>query len=114
MTHEEAIKAIQREIECVKRQGKTGECCRDELGCGACDLVFEDEWILEAYGMAIHALEAENNGDITPKEALDATARLVDRVLEILPNIMQSVIDAMPDAIEKYLKEREMHEDWID
>lgn len=58
MTHEEAIKAIQREIECVKRQGKTGECCRDELGCGACDLVFEDERILEAYDMAIHALEA--------------------------------------------------------
>ena len=47
------------------------------------------------------------NGDITPQEALDATARLVDRVLEILPNIMQAVIDAMPDAIEKYLKERD-------
>lgn len=59
MTHEEAIKAIQREIECVRRQGKTGECCRDELGCGACDLVFEDEWILEAYDMAIEALKAE-------------------------------------------------------
>jgi len=57
MTHEEAIKAIQREIECVKRQGKTGECCRDELGCGACDLVFEDECILEAYDMAIEALK---------------------------------------------------------
>ena len=50
------------------------------------------------------------NGDVTPKEALDATARLIDRVLEILPNIMQSVIDAMPDAIEKYLKERDEHE----
>lgn len=47
------------------------------------------------------------NGDITPKEALDATARLVERIVEILPNIMQSVIDAMPDAIEKYLKERD-------
>lgn len=47
------------------------------------------------------------NGDITPKEALDATARLVDRVLEILPNIMQSVIDAMPDAIEKCLEKRD-------
>lgn len=47
------------------------------------------------------------DGDITPQEALDATARLIDRVLEILPNIMQSVIDAMPDAIEKYLKERD-------
>ena len=46
-------------------------------------------------------------GDITPKEALDATARLVDIVLEILPNIMQAAIDVMPDAVEKYLKERD-------
>ena len=47
------------------------------------------------------------NGDVTPKEALDATTILIGRVVEILPNIVQSVIDAMPDAIEKYLKERD-------
>lgn len=77
------------------------------------DMQKQGEFLDENYialDMAIHALEAENNVEITPKDALDVTERLVYRVLEILPNIIQSVIDAMPDAIEKYLKEREGQE----
>jgi hypothetical protein len=56
MTREEAMDIIKAERECVYRQGRTGECCRDDLGCGACDLVQEDVDIIEAYDMAIEAL----------------------------------------------------------
>lgn len=57
MTREEAIDIIKTERECVCRQGRTGECCRDDLGCGACDLVQEDVDIVEAYDMAIEVLK---------------------------------------------------------
>ena len=57
MTREEAIDIIKTERECVCRQGITGECCRDYLGCGACDLVQEDVDIVEAYDMAIEVLK---------------------------------------------------------
>ncbi len=57
MTREEAIDIIKAERECVYRQGRTGECCRDDFGCGACDLVMEDVDIIEAYDMAIEALK---------------------------------------------------------
>ena len=63
MTREEAIDVIKNEAECVRRQGKTGECCRDEMGCGACDLVMEDVYILEAYLMACKALEEPKQGE---------------------------------------------------
>lgn len=56
MSNEEAIAVIKKEAECVKRQGKTGECCRDDLGCGACDLVEKDTNIFAAYFLAIEAL----------------------------------------------------------
>lgn len=57
MNREEAIDIIRAERECVYRQGRTGECCRDDMGCGACDLVQEDTNIIEAYDMAIEALK---------------------------------------------------------
>lgn len=56
MSNEEAIAVIKKEAECVKRQGKTGECCRDDLGCGACDLVEKDTNIFAAFFLAIEAL----------------------------------------------------------
>lgn len=59
MTREEAIDIIKAERECVYRQGITGECCRDDMGCGACDLVQEDTNIMKAYDMAIEALKEE-------------------------------------------------------
>lgn len=59
INREQAIDIIKAERECVYRQGRTGECCRDDLGCGACDLVMEDKDIIEAYDMAIKALKEE-------------------------------------------------------
>ena len=47
MTREEAIDVIKNESECVRRQGNTGECCRDEMGCGACDLVKAETYMFE-------------------------------------------------------------------
>lgn len=63
MTREEAKSIILKEAECVTRQGKTGQCCRDEMGCGACALVMEDVKILEAYLMACKALEEPKQGE---------------------------------------------------
>ena len=63
MTNEEAIDVIKKEAECVKRQGKTGECCRDNMGCGACDLVEKDINIFAAYFLAIEALKAQKLGE---------------------------------------------------
>ena len=57
MSIKEAIDIIKAECECVYRQGKTGECCRDEMGCGYCDLVRKDADIITAYDIAIDALQ---------------------------------------------------------
>ena len=53
MTREEAIKVLQTEIACVKRQ----DCARIE--CAKCDLVLEESAILTAYDMAIAALREQ-------------------------------------------------------
>ena len=54
MTRAEAITIIKREYSCVNRN------CDIERSCGKCDLVMPDkEPILEAYKMAIKALEQE-------------------------------------------------------
>ena len=66
MIREEAIDIIRAERECVYRQGRTGECCRDDMGCGACDLVQEDTKIMEAYDMAIEALKDRPHGEWVP------------------------------------------------
>lgn len=63
MSNEEAIAVIKKEAECVKRQGKTGECCRDNFGCGACDLVEKDINIFAAYFLAIEALKDRPHGE---------------------------------------------------
>lgn len=53
MSNEEAVKIIQTELECIKRNDGT-DCDRN---CAKCDLVMEDTDIKEALGMAIEALE---------------------------------------------------------
>ena len=63
MTREEAIDIIKAERECVSRQGRTGECCRDDMGCGACDLAQKDVDIIEAYDMSIEALKERQRGE---------------------------------------------------
>lgn len=63
----QAIEVLAHEKECVKRQGKTGECCRDELGCGACDLVLDDKTILDAYDTAIDAMQAARFNLVDPQ-----------------------------------------------
>ena len=50
MTNNEAIKILRNEIKCVMRH----DCNRSE--CSACDLVMNEEDILEAYEVAIDAL----------------------------------------------------------
>ena len=61
MDYKEAINIIKKEAECVNRQGKTGECCRDDLGCGACDLSMNDIQIFSAYFLAIEALKKNDD-----------------------------------------------------
>ena len=54
MTREEAIKIIQKEYKCVNRD------CDIERSCGKCEYMMPTkEPILEAYKMAISALEQE-------------------------------------------------------
>lgn len=63
MTIDEAIKVIQTEKECVSRK----QCDRD---CAKCDLVMRDTEIINAYEMAISALQAqqEKNEPLTVDE----------------------------------------------
>lgn len=61
VTKYEAIDILKNEIACVK--GNDGKCDRD---CFHCDLVLPEEEILEAYDMAINALE-----DIEPDHCED-------------------------------------------
>lgn len=61
MDIQRAIEVIENEIACVK--GNDGKCDRD---CFHCDLVLPEEEILEAYDMAINALE-----DIEPDHCED-------------------------------------------
>lgn len=55
MTREEAIKVLQTEIGCVKRQ----DCAR--VSCGMCEFFLEEFEMLEAYEMAIAALREQSN-----------------------------------------------------
>ena len=69
MTREEAITIIQREYSCVDRE------CNIERSCGKCDLMMPSkDPILEAYKMAIKALEQEPCEDaISRKVVLEQT-----------------------------------------
>lgn len=55
MTNESAHSYMENEIRCVQRASK-GICTRD---CSKCDLVREDKSLLEAYGLAVLALEKQ-------------------------------------------------------
>lgn len=57
MTNRQAIGVIKFEIACVNRQD-TPQCTRD---CKKCDLCLPTEDVLQAYEMAIKALEQEPN-----------------------------------------------------
>lgn len=46
------------------------------------------------------------HGDITPIEAFETTSRLIERIIELLPNIVDSVIANMPEAIDLYVKSK--------
>ena len=46
-------------------------------------------------------------GDITPREVYESVSRLSERIIELLPNIVDSVISNMPDLIEEYLRRKE-------
>ena len=63
MTRDEAIAIIRKEYLCVDRD------CDIEKNCGKCDLVMPSkEPILEAFKMAINALEQEPCEDATLKD----------------------------------------------
>ncbi len=55
-----AAELMKIEAECVKRQD-TPLCNRDECGCQCCDLVQDADEILEAYGLAIEAINFTQN-----------------------------------------------------
>ena len=57
MTREEAIAIIENEKKCVNRANKNDYCNRD---CYNCELVKTDTEILEAFDMAIKALEQQS------------------------------------------------------
>lgn len=80
MTTEKAIKVLQTEILCVKR-----DCARIE--CAKCDLVLEQSDILTAYDMAISALSMQ--------EALEKNTRLI-----IHNDFSEEDIEAVRKALE--------------
>ena len=98
MTREEAIAIIRKEYLCVDRD------CDIEKNCGKCDLVMPSkEPILEAFKMAIKALEQEPCGDCVSREAVDT---LVDELARAISDerchiprgrstaaIMQDILD---------------------
>lgn len=84
MTEKEAIEIIRVERTCVERNAAKLNCDRD---CGHCDLLKEDNEILEAYNIAISALE-----EIEKYRAyfeIQETAYDVDKVVEKLQERME-------------------------
>ena len=65
MTREEAIAILENEKKCVNRANKNNYCNRD---CYNCELVKTDTEILNAFDMAIKALEQEPCEDATLKD----------------------------------------------
>lgn len=61
------IEVLKREIECVRRKGKTN-CC----DCISCELLMDEETILAAYDHAISALRTREDfrGDLISRKAL--------------------------------------------
>lgn len=92
MTNEEAIAIIHKEYLCVDRD------CDIERSCGKCDLAMPSkEPILQAYKLAIKALEQEPCTDAISRQAaidaiwdgvnMDIYTREVKECLEALPSV---------------------------
>lgn len=45
-------------------------------------------------------------GDITLREVYESTSRLIERIIELLPDIVDSVTANMPEAIEQYIESK--------
>ena len=108
MTREEAIAILRKEYLCVDRD------CDIEKNCGKCDLVMPNkEPILEAFKMAIKALEQEPKWDrlyswlndmrlgIAPDETVTdidernariAQTDILDEIMEYLPSVQPEII----------------------
>lgn len=73
MTMQRVIDILRTEKECVERAGITTPNKACDRACADCDLVLDDKEILEAYNMAIKALEQEPCEDaISRQAAIDA------------------------------------------
>lgn len=60
MNNDEAKKVLNNEMACVKRQGTPACPARD---CAACDLLLPAETVLEAYALALNALNGPKKGE---------------------------------------------------
>lgn len=72
MTMQRVIDILRTERECVERAGTATSNKACDRSCADCDLVLDDKEILEAYSMAIKALEQESR--VTPQPD---TARII-------------------------------------
>lgn len=63
MNNDEAKKVLNNEMACVKRQGTPACPARD---CAACDLLLPTETVLEAYALALNALNGPKKGEWLP------------------------------------------------
>ena len=90
MTMQRAVGILETERECVERAGTATPNKACDRSCADCDLVLDDKEILEAYNMAIKALEQEPCEDEyikVPKKALKyRTAGMVAYNAEWLKN----------------------------
>jgi NADH pyrophosphatase NudC (nudix superfamily) len=92
MTREEAIAIIRKEYLCVDRD------CDIEKNCGRCDLMMPSkEPILEAYKMAIQALEQEPSGDlISREEVLENAFKIYTHECGLLEVVGVATIKTLP------------------
>lgn len=105
MTMQRVIDILCTERECVERAGTATPNKACDRSCADCDLVLDDKEILEAYNMAIKALEQEPCDDEyieVPKKALKyRTAGMVAYNVDWLKNhfdIERAVICGEPDT----------------
>ncbi len=74
---EDTIRILEIERTCVLRQD-TPECCREEFGCGACDLVQSQDDVLKAYDNAIAFLKWVKVGARMSGDTVSANAYWID------------------------------------
>ena len=70
MTMQRAVDILKTERECVERAGTATPNKACDRACADCDLVLDDKEILEAYNMAIKALEQEPCEDAISRQAV--------------------------------------------